>query len=243
MLIKSAKSDRLMKEAIVLDMGDLARQADRILSNAQQEAGQVLQIAREESERLVASADDRGYSQGFERGLGEGRETGEAEGRKAAFEQASESLSQLARNWTAALDHWERQRREMLQDANEDIVRFAFALAQRVVLRMPQVDPAIVRDQVAAALETAARATTIEIVINPNERTLIEQSLPELLAAAGRFQHAVIREDAKMSVGGCIIRTAAGTVDATMETQLDRIAEALVPMAANRTDQTQGQAS
>src|SRR5436853_7410348 len=72
-LIKNIQSDRLLKEAIVLDMGDLGRQADRLLSGARAEAQRLVDEARSEADRVIDGADQRGYSEGLERGLTEGR--------------------------------------------------------------------------------------------------------------------------------------------------------------------------
>jgi len=230
-LIKHAKSDRIAKEAIVLDMGDLGRQAERLLSSARAEAARLLQDARAESQRLIDSADQRGYAEGLERGTSEGRDIGQREGREAAQVELGQQLGELTRQWTTALRTWETDRREMFQGAREDVIRFAFAIAKKVVQRVVATDPAAVLDQVAAALAMVSHATSVEIAINPEDHPLVEGVLPELAAAVSGCEHASLRDDSSVSRCGCIVRTGNGRIDASIETQLDRIAEALVPDA------------
>lgn len=228
-LIKNIQSNRLLKEAIVLDMGDLGRQADRLLTGARDEAQSISDQARAEANALVQGADKRGYAEGLERGLTEGRESGQREGRALAVEQAAKQLEQLIMSWTAALGQWETDRSAMLQDAREDVIRFAFALAQKVVHRMVAVDPTIVQDQLAQALALLSKPTAIEISVNPADRKLVEEVLPGLLVSVARCQHASLHDDPSITVGGCVVATANGRIDATIQTQLERIAEALVP--------------
>jgi len=228
-LIKNIQSDRLLKEAIVLDMGDLGRQADRLLSSARAEAQRITEHARSEADRLIQSADKRGYAEGLERGLAAARETGEREGRVLAVERVAKELEQLMQAWIAALEQWQVDRSAMLADAREDVIRFAFALAQKVVHRLVQTDSTIVRDQLAATLALLSKPTAIEISVNPADRQFAQEVLPGLLASIARCEHASIHDDPTMTRGGCVIATAGGRIDATIQTQLERIAEALVP--------------
>jgi len=228
-VIKSAQSSRLLKEAVVLDMGDLGRQAQRILNEARREAEEIIQDAKAQADRLVAGADARGYAEGVARGHGEGLEAGRKEGRELALAEWREQFEDLSKAWTEALASWELQRDDMLHDAREGVIRFALALAGKVVRRMVQTDPAIVRDQLSEALALVARPTSLEITLHPDDRAAAENELPQLAAKIASCRHTSIREDPSMSRGGCIISTAGGRVDASIETQLDRIAEALFP--------------
>lgn len=229
-LIKSAKSDRILRDAIVLDMGDLARQAERILQTARTDAAQLIEDARAEAQRLIEGADARGYAEGLERGHADGYESGSQEGRQLALSQATEQIKNLEASWRAALEIWESQRRAWLHEAREDSIRFAFAVAERIVHRLVKADPTIIADQVAAALALLSRPTSVEITIHPDDRPLVEQTLPVLLSEIASCEHSVIRPDAAIERGGCIVATRGGRIDATIQTQLDRIAEALVPL-------------
>ncbi|MHC4446234.1 MAG: FliH/SctL family protein, partial [Planctomycetota bacterium] len=135
-VIKNVHADRLAKQAVVLDLGDLGRQADRILGDARQEAERIIAAARADAQKLIDSAADRGYQQGHERGLREGREAGEHEGRARALEKFEPQLEKLINAWTAALNQWEADRGEMLLAAREDVVRFAVTVARKVVMRI-----------------------------------------------------------------------------------------------------------
>jgi flagellar biosynthesis/type III secretory pathway protein FliH len=228
-LIKHAHSQRLLKEAVVLDMGDLAKQAERILQNAQREAEDIRKRAREDAQQLIKNADGRGYTEGFERGHAEGLTAGAQEGAQRALKEHAEQINQTMARWSKALESWEHQRSAMLQEARDEILRFAFEVAKLVVHRTVKADSSIVADQVAAALALLARPSSVKVSIHPEDRSLVEQIIPELVAKFSTAQHATISSDDSIERGGCIVSTEGGRVDATIHTQLQRIIEALMP--------------
>jgi flagellar assembly protein FliH len=228
-LIKHTASDRLMASAIVLDLGDLDRQGQAIIARARAQAKQILDDARREAQRLIDGAAEIGRSSGVEQGLVEGRERGRAEGRADLLAELRPRLGELLGAWAAALEQWERERAEMLLAAREDVLAFALTATRKITTRMVHTDPSVVQDQLAEALSMLASPSALTIVINPADRPLVEEVLPELVAQIQSCAHVSLRDEAAVSRGGCIVGTAGGEIDASIETQLDRIAEALIP--------------
>jgi len=224
-LIKSAQSGNLTRQAVVLDMSDLGRQAQRMLDGARAQAQQIVDEARQKANALIDDADKRGHAEGMQRGMNEGREAGRREGYEHAVKEWAQRFELLNRSVIQAMQEWEKQRADMTHQACEDVIEFAVEVARRVTHRIVQADQTVVRDQVAAALKLVSRPTAIEIVIQPEQRGLIEKELPQLIVTIASCQHAAIREDAGLAPGGCVISTVGGRVDASIETQLQRIAE------------------
>ncbi len=228
-VIKNVHADRLAKQAVVLDLGDLGRHAERILRDAREAAQRITAAARAEAQTLIDSAADRGYQQGQERGLEEGREAGERQGRARAVQKFEPQLEQLINAWTAALERWETDRGEMLVAAREDVVRFAVAVARKVVMRVVKADSTVIEDQLAEALALLSRPTTIVVSVHPHDRPIVDAVLPRLVSRFQQCEQASVRDDETLTPGGCVVATAGGRIDAAIETQLDRIARTLVP--------------
>ena len=227
-LIKNIQADRLAKHAIVLDLGDLGRQADRIVGDAREEARVMIEAARAEARKLIDAADDRGYAEGLQRGLDEGRADGERQGRQETIDRFHPQIENLVASWTAALGRWEANRSELLLGAREDVLAFACAVARKVVLRIVETDPTVIEDQLAEALALVGRPSAVVVTINPKERATVEAVLPELLAKLSQCEHVTVRDDESINVGGCVVAAAGGQIDATIDTQLDRIAQTLL---------------
>ena len=74
-LIKNTDARHVVKHGFQ-DMGDLRKQAERVLQDARAEAQRIVDEARGRAESLLAESEPRGYAEGKQRGLGEGREEG-----------------------------------------------------------------------------------------------------------------------------------------------------------------------
>ncbi len=228
-LIKRDNSSQLAKSAVVLDLGDLQREAERIIEQAEDEAKRIIAEANQTAAELNASAGEEGYKEGQVKGHEEGRAEGLKEGRTEAKDEVQARLRSITESWDEALQHWEDERSAMLLAAREDVLIFAFSLARKVVGRVVETTPEVVRDQLAETLARLNRPTSVSVAINPADRPLIEEVLPELAERIIRCEHVEIQEDASISRGGCVVRTASGHIDATIEKQLDRLAESLLP--------------
>ncbi len=228
-LIKSAHSKRLLQHAVVLDMGDLGQQAQRMLDVAREQADRITADATAKAQQLVDGADKKGYLEGLSRGRKEGHEAGLLEGRVQAIAEFRDRLEQLATGWTDAIALWEQERSQMLQEAREDVIRFAIDVTDKVVRRVVQSDPSVVTDQVVEALTLLARPTAVEIQVHPEDRAIVEELLPRMTTTVQACEHISISTAESISRGGCVVKTSGGKIDASLETQIARIAEALVP--------------
>ncbi len=211
------------------DLGQLRSQADQIIASARVEADRVLEAARAEAKTLIGEATPRGFAEGQERGLAEGRAEGEQLGREGIIRQYTTQLEAMSASWAAALAELESGREEMLHCAREDIVRLALTIGERIVRRVIELDPAVVKDQVADVLALVNRPSGITLSINPDDRKLVESVLPTLCEKLGRSDHVDLRDDPEVERGGCILTAGKGRIDATVSTQIDRITAALLP--------------
>ncbi len=211
------------------DLGQLRSQADQIIAAARAEAGRILETAGAEAQTLIGEAAPRGFAEGRQQGLTEGRTEGERLGREEMIRQYTEQLEALAASWTAALAELESGREDMLHSAREDIVHLALAIGGRIARRVIELDPAVVQDQVAEVLALVTQPSAVTLCINPGDRKLVESVLPALCEKLGRSDHVDLRDDPEVERGGCVVRTGKGRIDATVGTQIDRIAKVLLP--------------
>lgn len=233
-LIKNSDATRLVKSAIVFDLGDVNREAKRLLDDARSEARSIVEQARAEARGEHAAAVSEGHEQGLAAGRREGAEQGRSAGRDEVLEQYRPEVERLIQSWTDALERWEAERRALQSEARQDVLRFAFAFAEKLVHRVIEIDEQVAARQVEAALEMVAAPTALEIAINPEDRATVESVLADLATRIGGCREIAIRDDEQMSRGGCVVATAGGSIDATIETQVARIADALLASSPGR---------
>ncbi|TVQ78178.1 MAG: hypothetical protein EA380_06410 [Phycisphaeraceae bacterium] len=228
-LIKSSTNGPDMQSAVVLHLGDLRREAERLEADAIARANRIVDEAKQERERLIADADALGHTSGQERGYAEGFEKGRSEGHAEAVQQAQQDAKTMLEAWQQALDGFEQARENMLHDARADMLRLAALVAEKVTRRVVELDQALVTRQLEGALELVQRPTRLIICIHPDDRASAEEVLPTLLQRLHHATHAQLHDDPALARGSVFIRTEHGIIDASIDTQIARLVEALLP--------------
>jgi flagellar biosynthesis/type III secretory pathway protein FliH len=228
-IIKSNQAGRLLKEAIVLDLGDVAKQAARIKAEAEKKAQQLIADAQQQAAAIIAksqaSGEKLGYSEGFEQGHKDGLAKGLAEGRK----QGLASFEPIRKTWLDAATQWSEHRIEIDQAARDAVLDLTLQIVDRVIHRVLEVDPTVIADQLANALSLVLRAGDVTVRISPGDRPAVDECLPGLLKEMSHLKHVHVVEDAAISRGGCLVTYGQGQIDARLETLMQRVVDAILP--------------
>lgn len=180
-------------------VGDEARRAAR---QAQEEAT----VSPEQLEEIRAQA----FAQGFE----QGRQTGAQETRDALTEPLRQQAQEHAQRLAA-----------LLANAQAELDAVQHALADQVLLLACDIARQVVRRELAQPLEPV-RAVVNETLslltddarpavlrLHPVDAQRLGSSMTEPLAR----QRVILVPDARLTPGGCVLETAQGSVDATVE--------------------------
>lgn len=229
-MIKRADAQTIARDAMVLDLGDLARQAETIMRQAHARANAIMAEAQQERERIVAGAKQAGHAEGRAAGHAEGLAAGREEGRKAAMVESTKKIEALAATWNDGLSKFNLQRDQLSNQCRQDVLGLALEIAQRVTRRAIEVDAKSVETALETAVSLVMRPTKAKIRVNPADEQVSRDLMPKLLATFDRVKHVEINADESIERGGCILQAEGGaSIDATVSTQLDRIVEALLP--------------
>lgn len=228
-VVKGHNAATLIKDAIVLDLGDLGRQAAKLQAAADAKAKKTVTDAQAEAARIIEAARSKGFEQGRAEGVALGRAEGQKLGRADAVQQLSAQLKQLTQAWAQSVNGWDARREEIDREAREAVLDLALHLAEKLVHRVVEVDPTVVQDQLASALTHVLSPMEVTVEICPADRPVLEFALPELLAEFGHLKHIKLVDDESVTPGGCVVTYGQGQIDATIETQLRRVVELMIP--------------
>lgn len=242
-LLKRQNATPALKDAIVLDLADVSRQAERIREQARAQAERIVQDAERRARELTENAEAKGREQGHAAGYAQGVEEGRAQGHAEALEQHKDQLAKLEASWTEAAEAWSQHRQQLEREAHRGVIELAVKLAEKLVHRLVEVDQTVIADQLAAALEHVLRPLDVSVQIHPDDRPLLEQALPDILNRFPHLEHIDLIDDEAVGRGGCVLSFGQGQVDATIDTQLDRIVRALVPGDDARSAEAEAEAN
>lgn len=229
-IIKRADLETYTREPIAMDLGDLEKRGRAVVDAAQEEASRIIKDAQEERDRLLSDATQVGEAKGFENGSERGFNEGSEQGKQQAIDDLGQELTKLNEQWSATLLQWEQDREEFMQAARTEVIALAAQIAARVIKRTIDLDPEVVADQLEAVLESLVTPTDIRVRVHPADLDLLARVMPAMIEQCASCNHAELVEDSKIDQGSCIVSTkGGGQIDASIQTQLDRIVATLLP--------------
>lgn len=229
-LIKSSHGGSAVAKAVILDLGDLARQGRVLKERAREEADEIVARAHEERKRIIAGADVVGHKHGLEKGLVEGNTKGREQGYAEAKSEAAETFEAVSARWSRAIEEFEAARDEMLLDARHEIIAFAGVVARRVTKRVIELDDHVVAEQMEAVLRRVSRPSRLVITISPGDEAVARETMPDLIERLHHISHAELVVDAELSDGSCVVCTSeGGEIDASIDAQIERVLSVLLP--------------
>lgn len=135
--------------------------------------------------------------------------------------RAIDGFAAIARELAAA-------RQGIFESAAREVVELAVLIAERIVRREIELDPEVALRASRELLQRAAAGSQVVVRLAPADLALAQERLGGLAEASG-LDGVRLRVDPALSPGGCVVETDAGSLDARVETQLERIREALLP--------------
>jgi len=247
-VIKSQQAATLIRDAIVLDLGDLERQAERLKEHAEQRARHIVSTAeqraaetgeqlRRQMDEMRQSVEKQAHAEGLAQGRADGLEQGRTKARQEVFDTLQPRLEEAAAALSQAAQAFDAQRTQTRRDAERTVVQFALKLAEKLVHRAIEVDQEVVVDQVAGALGLVLRPMNVAVRVHPDDQALVQEALPDLLRNLRQLDHVDVIDDDTINRGGCIVTYGQGCIDATIEKQMTRIVEQMLPMDDERLDE------
>jgi flagellar assembly protein FliH len=226
--MKAQQVARSSHSAIVMDLGDVEREAARTVSRARAEAEQIVSQARVQATAEAARLREEGRLAGHAEGFAAGQEEGRKQGHDEAVAQTAALVQELVGRWNQTLEALQQNMAPHHADARADLVRLALAVAGRVTHAEGLRNRKVAEATVAEALRTIGAARMVSLHVNPAEIEAIGAYLPGLQAKLRSIESVELVADTEIAHGGCTVCFGGGEIDARLETQMKRIADELL---------------
>jgi flagellar assembly protein FliH len=180
----------------------------RAVMDASQEAKETIAKARAEAEAIVRAAHAE-----RETLFGESRERGYAEG---------------IDKWNDALVEARSARTHYLAKNETVLVQLAMAVARKIVGDTASIDPGAVLYSAREAIRSAHGEQKITLRVRPEDESIMRQQVVELKRSNSDIGEIQVVADQSITLGGCIVESPLGTIDAQFSTQLQSLERALL---------------
>jgi flagellar assembly protein FliH len=142
--------------------------------------------------------------------------------------QADEDLAGICGALTEAVSIVSRLREKIVKESEEELLKLAFLLAKKIIRQEVKHDRQIMAQVVSEALREFPEQHDIVICLHPEDYKVISSNRELFLAGVGNERQIILKPDDAMTIGGCVVESSTGVIDARIEAQLDEIYRSLV---------------
>lgn len=231
---KAAEDSGLDEEARARMLAEIAAKEQRaiqLLKDAKVDAEIIRQEANAERERLLAEAQEQieqKKEEAAQLGRQEGYEAGYKDGEAKIREEMADAIAQGSARAEKTLQDAKAACRDYVQQAEDDVVKIAMAVVEKILpqhfIDVPQVVLPLVRE----AIIKVKDQKELKIHVSPADYDLVLMARNEFRGLLTYGDATIdLTSDPSMKPGDCLIETPNGTVDARLATQIELVRQAV----------------
>lgn len=224
--------DKLLEEArekyeeIITNAKEEAR---LIIGSAYSESEEKLNLAYERAKKISKEAEAEGYKEGYDTGHKEGY----SQGYEIGYDEGKKNSEKLI---TQALDiknNYIEQRSKLLWEAEEDLIELVIAIYEKVLYEKIEEDEEVIVSLVLNGIDNLEISEKLTIIVSEDNYDSVKNSKDIILAKASLINELDIRINSDMKKGDCILETSKGSVDVSINNQLEEVKDLLTTILSN----------
>jgi flagellar assembly protein FliH len=151
-----------------------------------------------------------------------------ARGMKEERKQADDDLAGICSALTEAVSIVSKLRERVVRESEEELLKLSFMLAKKIIRQEIKHDRQIMTMLVGEALREFPEQHDIVLCLHPEDYKVISSNRELFLAGVGDQRQITLKSDEAMTLGGCVVESSSGIIDARIEAQLDEIYRNLI---------------
>lgn len=212
---------------------DAKTQAFEIFKSKQNEANTALESAKVDAAKIIedATLQNERVKKESENAKEIGYKDGHAKGYEDGFEKAikdgNADVNKVLEKLKKIIAETINKRNEIVDAAEAQVIEVAVLVAKRVVKTLTERDKGVVIRNIQEALRRIKGRTKITIRVNIDDLEIAARHKDEFYQMLDKIEGVTVLEDPNVDVGGCMIETDFGDIDARINTQLNEIETAI----------------
>jgi len=171
--------------------------------------------AKREVEKQIHEAQKKSFDDGFADGVREG------------ITRQKKEYAQTISSVVATMKELAELRQKIIEEAEQDILQLAFAIAEKVLAQEVQQNKTVVVSVLKEAIRGISARDGMKVHLNPHDFQNITKIKEDLQEEMEGISDILFEEDQGIKPGGVIIETLFGEVDARLNQQLQEIKSGL----------------
>jgi flagellar biosynthesis/type III secretory pathway protein FliH len=170
---------------------------------------------KEETCRQCTLLEQEAYDKGFA--------TGEKDGIRAG----EKKMQMLATELSAVIDSVAGLRKELVEQYETELLDLVLAICRKIIYCEISVNHQVIQETVRHILDDAPGGQPVTLRLHPKDMAAVEKLISSDDVSATDMNRVSMVSDTSVSRGGCRLETPHGDMDATIETRLKNVYDAL----------------
>jgi flagellar assembly protein FliH len=196
-------------------IAEAGKEADRIVSQAEETARGIIQEAEANAENIEREADSRAMDI-----FRQARERGRTDGADEIREQAERRYQASAQMLASFIEQMKKRETELVQSLSSRLADFAIELAGKIIHKELDKDSKLTIRQAEHAIAKMLERDKLLIRVNPSDEETMKDHKPSLIEMFDGIDKIEVIADPEVERGGCIVETDLIKVDAQPRAQL-----------------------
>ena len=198
------------------ELNSLKLQISNLKQKSKEEARMILEEAQERLEYEEKVSKNKGYQEGYQEGSKEGRE------------EIVESAKSIMIRSQSIVEEAMKIKKNTLEENEKNIIEIALEIAKKIIKKEVREDKTIVELNLKTALKKIPISKKMTIILNWEDLEHVKEIKQQLISEIHGVDQIEIIEDQKLDKGGCILETSIGTIDASINSQIEILYENLL---------------
>lgn len=179
-------------------------------------------------EKRIAEQNEKAKNavqESYIKGKKEGLKAGEKQGRDTAWAQYNAQMEQIEQRVASFLQKVDDSKREIIHNLEHLLVHFCFQMTKKIIASEVETREDIILPVVKKCLSMIADREKLLIRISPADEAVVSQHQDFWNSITERLENVTIEPDERIEMGGCIIESNSGMVDARLGVQMEEMEE------------------
>lgn len=203
------------------DQGDFTDELDTLpLSDFERDMARLQQAEEEKGLPEIIGKLEENYAKERENIYNSGYQAGIEAGRKEMQQKFQEDVTSLER----LIREMESSQWRINKEAELGMINLSLQIARQIIKAEITLNPETIRHIIKQTLDYAQNLEILSLELNPKDYNYISEHSKIIDELPDNIQ---MKKNARIARGGCILHTNMESIDATIETKLDHLAEQL----------------
>jgi flagellar assembly protein FliH len=200
---------------------------------AQQKLNAERNTATAEVQAIYDKANAEGFQAGYDKGLQQGLAEQEAAYKGRLTEEVNQRTESVVRSLELTIQDLASRPEQWVKGWEAQALDIVTSVAGRVARKMVEADPQVITRTVHEILLMIARAPKMTIAVHPVDRQTLELQPESWRDTVAKSAQIDIVSDPELARGGCRVTTEHCSIDARIETQIEKLLREIVGSKSN----------